>query len=103
MTAAEFRKLALAQAGATESAHMGHPDFRALGKIFATLGAPSALWGTVKLTAEQQRSFISLAPNAFKPCNGAWGKRGYTHVLLDAAPRSLVKAALEAARENVGG
>lgn len=85
----------MALAGATESAHMGHPEFRAEGKIFATLGAPSAEWGTVKLTLDQQRSFIECAPGAFKPCNGPWGKRGYTHVLL--------KAALEAARENVGG
>ena len=27
---------------ATEGAHMGHPDFRVRGKIFATLGYPFA-------------------------------------------------------------
>ena len=38
MTANEFRSLALTLPGAVESAHMGHPDFRIDGRIFATLG-----------------------------------------------------------------
>jgi hypothetical protein len=37
MTADEFRRLALRMDGATEGAHMGHPDFRANRRIFATL------------------------------------------------------------------
>ena len=35
--------------GAVEGAHMGHPDFRAHGKIFATLH-PDLQTGMVKLT-----------------------------------------------------
>jgi hypothetical protein len=38
MTAAKFRSLALSLPEISESAHMGHPDFRVGGKIFATLG-----------------------------------------------------------------
>jgi hypothetical protein len=38
MTVDEFRSLALGFPGTVESAHMNHPDFRAGGRIFATLG-----------------------------------------------------------------
>src|SRR5438132_8889105 len=38
MTAAQFREIALSFPEAVEAAHMGHPDFRVGGRIFATLG-----------------------------------------------------------------
>ena len=41
---------------AIEGSHMAHPDFRANGKIFATLSA-DAKQGMVKLTPEQQDVF----------------------------------------------
>ena len=44
-----FRRIALGMDGAVEGAHMGHPDFRANGKIFATLH-PDLQTGMVKLT-----------------------------------------------------
>ena len=37
ITIAEFRRIALSMPEASEGAHMGHPDFRVKGKIFATL------------------------------------------------------------------
>src|SRR5262245_47259746 len=40
MTPADFRRLALGLPEASEVGHMGHPDFRVGGKIFATLGYP---------------------------------------------------------------
>ena len=40
MTAREFRRIALSLPQASEAAHMGHPDFRVGGRIFATLGYP---------------------------------------------------------------
>ena len=36
MTVDAYRALALALEGAEEKAHMGHPDFRVNGRIFAT-------------------------------------------------------------------
>jgi hypothetical protein len=39
-SADEFRRIALSFPGAGEKAHMGHPDFRVGGKIYATLQAP---------------------------------------------------------------
>jgi hypothetical protein len=62
MTPASFRKLALALPEAVEAAHMDHPDFRVVGKIFATLGYPDEPRGMVKLTPEQQADFVGKAP-----------------------------------------
>jgi hypothetical protein len=97
----DFRKSALAFPDAEESAHMGHPDFRISGKIFATLGAPNEKWGMVKLTPEQQRAFLEGCPEIFKPASGAWGRSGCTHVLLSLVKKDIAKAALEMAYENV--
>lgn len=102
MTPEEFRRLALAVPGAVESAHMDHPDFRLGGKIFATLGVPDGEWGMVKLTPEQQRAFMAESAGVFKPCSGAWGERGATHVHLPKVATRLVQAALAAAKDNLG-
>jgi hypothetical protein len=101
MNTNEFRKAALSCAGVIESAHMGHPDFRIGGKIFATLGAPNDDWAMVKLTPDQQRSFIEAVPDVFRSCNGAWGRSGCTLVHLPMAKKEVVKAAIEIAFENV--
>ncbi len=50
----DFRELALACEGAVEGAHMGHADFRVMGRVFASLGYPDDAWGMVKLTADEQ-------------------------------------------------
>ena len=100
MTAAEFRKLALALPDAVECAHMNHPDFRVGGRIFATLGYPNAAWGMVKLYPDQQQAFIKAAPKAFAPVKGAWGKKGCTSVFLEKARKPKVQEALHAAWRN---
>ncbi|MEZ5963157.1 MAG: MmcQ/YjbR family DNA-binding protein [Planctomycetota bacterium] len=98
LTADHFRALALALDGATESAHMGHPDFRANGRIFATLTADGER-GMVKLTPPQQREAIEAWP-AFTAAAGAWGRQGCTLVDLAAARRDVVRDALVSAWEN---
>lgn len=97
MTSEEFRRMALGFPETVESAHMGHPDFRVGGKIFATLGHPDNGRGMVKLTPEQQHDFIRSEPAVFTPVNGAWGRQGCTHVLLKAAKKPSVRRAMEAA------
>ena len=101
MTAEAFRRMALAMSGAVESAHMGHPDFRANGKIFATL--QSAERGMVKLTPEQQGRFVAEAPQAFTPESGAWGRQGCTRVHLQHADPELVGEAMTLAWQQVQG
>ena len=97
MTAAEFRRLALSLPGATEGSHMGHPDFRVGGKIFATLGYPDARSGTIMLSPLDQDLMLRSYPDAFAPAAGAWGRSGSTSVTLRAAPRRAVALALESA------
>jgi hypothetical protein len=99
MTAEEFRKLALSLPKTSEAAHMGHPDFRVGGKIFATLG-PGEVWGMVKLTPDQQGLFVRTEPDVFQPFNGAWGRRGCTKICLEAATDPAVRQALVAAWRN---
>jgi hypothetical protein len=101
MTSDEFRTMALKIPAAIERSHMNHPDFRAAGKIFASLGVSDKNWGMVKLTPEQQRTFIEKAPEVFRPTSGAWGRQGYTNVYLPLAKTNIVRTALETAAKNV--
>jgi hypothetical protein len=96
-TADDFRRIALSFPGAEERSHMAHPDFRVGGKIFATLGSPNGDWGMVSLMPEQQEDFMRLAPDAFKPASGAWGRSGSTLVRLAEVPEDLLEAAIAAA------
>ncbi len=100
MTAEEFRAIALSMPEASESAHMGHPDFRVKGRIFATLGSPDARWGVVMLTPEQQREFLQIAPASFEPAAGAWGVKGSTKVLLERVAETEAHDALRTAWRN---
>jgi hypothetical protein len=99
MTADEFRSLALSFPEASEEAHMGHPDFRVRGKIFATLG-PNEVWGMVKLTPDQQALFTRKEPDVFQLASGAWGRRGCTIIRLGDADEATVRQALSAAWRN---
>ena len=100
MTADDFRRLALSLPQAVEQGHMGHPDFRVGGKIFATLGYPDAGWGMVKLRPDQQETLVQAAPEVFKAVKGAWGAKGATNVRLDAADEPTLRHALTAAWLN---
>jgi hypothetical protein len=88
-----FRRIALGFEGAVESAHMGHPDFRANGRVFATLKADKE-FGTVKLSPDEQQTFISDHPDAFAPESGAWGRGGWTRVKLDAVDEDVLGEAM---------
>jgi len=100
MTADQFRARALALPEAEEREHMGHPDFRVRGKIFASLG-PGEAWGMVKLNPAQQGAVLKAHPAAFEPFAGAWGARGATKVVLRKARIGVVADALETAWRNV--
>jgi hypothetical protein len=103
VTPNEFRKIALSFAEASERAHMGHPDFRAGGKIFATLGYPDDRIGVVMLTPEEQEKFVGAYPKMFTPVTGAWGRRGSMRVNLDAADGKILREALTAAWQRRAG
>jgi hypothetical protein len=100
MTDDDFRDLALALDGASEGAHMGHPDFRANNRIFASLRADDTT-GMVKLTPDQQAEFLRDHPAMFTPSPGAWGRQGCTDVILAKARGPAVRAAMQLAYELV--
>jgi hypothetical protein len=95
-----FRRIALGMKDAIEGAHMGHPDFRLNGRIFATIH-PDPAYGMVKLTPEQQQEFIRDHPAVFAPENGAWGRAGCTRVRFDAADEETLGVAVTLAWQGV--
>ena len=96
----DFRRIALSLPQTEERKHMNHPDFRVAGKIFATLAYPNKQFAMVKLTPIQQEDFVQSHPAVFNPCNGAWGRKGCTSILLAKANKRAVKEALLAAWRN---
>ena len=100
MTPNEFRELALSFPEAIESAHMHHPDFRVVGRIFATLHYPNKDSAMVKLPRDEQREFVRSNPDIFQPAKGAWGRQGSTIVYLPAATIDVVREALTAGWRN---
>jgi hypothetical protein len=94
-----YRALALSLPEAVEAAHMGHPDFRVGGKIFATLW-PAKNCGVAMLTPEQQEVLMSARPEAFTPAAGAWGRRGSTLITLDRVDEDDLQTALRMAWRN---
>lgn len=100
MTPDDFRRIALSLPGAEESAHMGAPDFRVGGHIFATLAHQAQGFGNLKLTPEQQAAFISEAPDLYLPIAGGWGRMGMTHIRLAAADENALHGALRTAWQN---
>jgi len=93
LTADDYRRMALGLDGAIEAEHMGHPDFRVGGKLFASLqqGLRTA---SVMLSPEDQADFIAAAPDAFMPESGAWGRAGWTRIQLAVADDETVGEAL---------
>jgi hypothetical protein len=99
-TPTDFRRIALGLKDTSEGMHMRHPDFRAQGRIFATLHG-DGVHGMVKLTPEQQQEFIQENPAAFAPESGAWGRQGCTRVRLDSVDEDTLGRAITVARQNI--
>jgi hypothetical protein len=99
MTEQMFRKIALGFEGASEGEHMGHPDFRSHGRIFATLLGDGRR-GMVALTPEQQRRFMDEYPDGFAPASGAWGRSGSTIVTLAKSDENTLGDAMTLAWQN---
>jgi hypothetical protein len=98
ITEAQYRRMALACGGAIEASHMGHPDFRAFGRIFATI--QTAERGAIMLTPEQQAEFLRVAPRAFVPESGAWGLQGATRIIFAEVDEEKAGEALTLAWQN---
>jgi hypothetical protein len=97
MNANDFRRIALSLKGAEESSHMGAPDFRVGGRIFATLASQSQGYGNLMLTLDQQAAFVEELPEIFLPIAGGWGRMGMTHIRLASASEDVLAGALRTA------
>lgn len=97
MDANDFRRIALSLEGAEESSHMGAPDFRVGGRIFATLASAKQGYGNLMLTLEQQNAFVEELPEVFLPIAGGWGRMGMTHIRLGEASEDVLEGALRTA------
>jgi hypothetical protein len=97
MDADDFRRIALSLEGAEESSHMGQPDFRVGGRIFATLASADQGYGNLMLTVEQQTAFVGELPEVFVPIAGGWGRMGMTHIRLAVAKEDVLAGALRTA------
>jgi putative membrane protein len=97
MNAADFRRLALRLDGAEEGSHMGSPDFRVGGRIFATLAHQHHGYGNLMLSPAQQAAFVEEQPGLFLPVAGGWGRMGATHIRLAAAKEDVLAGALHTA------
>jgi YjbR protein len=99
MSPEDFRRIALGMDGATEGAHMRHPDFRVHNRIFATLH-PDLESGMLVLTPDQQQRVVRTHPAAFAPENGAWGRGGCTRVHLALVDEETLGEAMTLAWQN---
>jgi hypothetical protein len=96
-----FRAYALALPDTAEGSHMGSVDFRVGGRIFATLAYVAQGKGTLKLTLEQQVSFLAELPELFELAPGGWGRMGMTLLRLDDADDLTMQGALQTSYQNV--
>ena len=91
----DFRRIALSLKGTREAPHFDRTAFK-VARIYATLAA-DGLTANVKFTPEEQSFKSMMAPQAFAPVPNAWGRQGWTTILLAAMDVSELRDTLETA------
>jgi hypothetical protein len=94
-TAADLRRIALSLEGTTEAPHFDRAAFK-VARIYATLPADGRT-ANIKFTPADQEFKCLLAPAAFQPVPGGWGKMGWTTATLAELSARELKDALEIA------
>lgn len=90
ITPGQWRKLALSMPEAEEKSHFDQPDFRVRNKIFAGLYRDETR-GVLKLPPELQSMLLDSRPDVFVPAAGAWGRSGWTYVVLAGAELAMLR------------
>lgn len=93
LSAAAFKKLALAFPEATEEPHFEKTSFRVSKKIFATLDTKNNI-ATIKLSEIDQNVFSAFDDTAVYPVPNKWGKQGWTHINLKNVRKDICTDAL---------
>lgn len=91
----DLRRVALSLEGTTEAPHFDRAAFK-VARIYATLAADGRT-ANLKLSPEEQEFKCMLAPEAFAPVPGAWGKQGWTTAILSALSAPELRDALKTA------
>ena len=91
----DLRRIALSLEGTTEAPHFDRAAFK-VARIYATLAADGRT-ANLKLSPEEQEFKCMLAPEAFTPVPGAWGKQGWTTATLSALSAPELRDTLETA------
>jgi hypothetical protein len=91
----DLRRLALALAGTTDAPHFDRAAFK-VARTYVTLAADGRS-ANFKFTPADQEFECLLAPAAFSPVPGGWGKMGWTTATLAALSLPELKDALELA------
>lgn len=81
--------------GTSEAPHFDRTAFKTA-RIYATLAA-DGLTANVKLLPEEQAFKSMMAPQAFAPVANAWGRQGWTRILLGAIDVAELRSTLEMA------
>ncbi|MFO1150333.1 MAG: MmcQ/YjbR family DNA-binding protein [Alsobacter sp.] len=94
-SAADLLRLARSLAGTVEAPHVDRIALK-VARIYATLAA-DGLTANLKLAPEEQDFCCLMAPEAFAPVPGGWGRMGWTTVQLGAVDEARLRQALETA------
>ncbi len=97
-TGADLRRIALSLEGAVETPHFDRAAFK-VARIFVTLAADGKT-ANFKFTPDEQEFKCMLAPEAFSPVPGGWGRMGYTTGILSALSEADLRDALETAHRH---
>jgi len=93
--AADLRRIALALAGTVETPHFDRAAFK-VARIYVTLAADGRSCN-FKFAPDEQEFKCMMAPEAFAPVLGGWGRQGWTTATLAALSVAELKDALETA------
>jgi hypothetical protein len=91
----DLHRIALSFGGTTEAPHFDRAAFK-VACIYATLAADGRT-ANLKFSPDEQEFKCMLAPEAFAPVGGAWGKQGWTTATLSALSVAELRDALETA------
>jgi hypothetical protein len=98
MAISDFRRIALSMPETEETNGMGYPNFRTGRKSFAAVEDSIAV---IRLTRDQQATFVATAPAVFAPDSSGWGRLGNTVIRLEAADEVTLQTAVATAWRNV--
>jgi hypothetical protein len=94
----DLHRIALSFDGTTEAPHFDRAAFK-VARIYATLAADGRT-ANLKFSPDEQEFKCMLAPEAFAPVGGAWGKQGWTTATLSALSVAELRDALETAWQH---